>query len=717
MLFTEIKPAKAVRTFKVALVGNPNSGKSTLFNALTGLNQKTANFPGVTVEKRTGKCTLKNATGEPVYFDITDLPGTYSLYPKTPDERISFEVLCDPGNDDHPDLVIVIAEGTNLKRNLFLCSQIIDLKVPVILVINMMDMVNYKGIRIDFEGLAKELGVKIIPMVARKGIGVTELKQAMTETLPVPEREFIDVKRFAPDVVEGIMGEVNVNSRYAAFQIASNLELISWFRKKQDKKENIKKLISDFGFDAVQQQALETLERYKVITKILKDHVKTEPVVNRPEWSSKLDNILTHRVWGYVIFLAVLFIIFQAIFSWAQYPMDFIDGLFASFGTWVHDLLPHGMLNDLIVNGIIAGFAGIVIFVPQIALLFAFITVLEDTGYMARVSFIMDKLMKRYGLNGRSLIPLMSGVACAVPAIMGTRTIQSWKQRIITIMVVPLMSCSARLPVYTLIISMIIPSTYVFGVLNLQGLVMMSLYVLGFAAAIAAASLMKFFVKQKERDFFIMELPLYRVPRWPDAAITVMDKVKVFLFDAGKIIIAISIVLWFLSSRGPGENFANLNEKIEMLSVSGTDEETIAYLESQKLEHSYAGRIGHFIEPAIAPLGFDWKIGIALITSFAAREVFVGTMSTIYSAGSEASTKRTVKDKMMAEINPATGNKRYDAATGWSLMLFYAFAMQCMSTLAVVKRETGGWKWPLIQLSYLSVLAYLASFIVYSLLS
>lgn len=717
MLFTEIKPAKAVKTVKVALVGNPNSGKSTLFNALTGLNQKTANFPGVTVEKRTGKCTLKNATGDPVHFDITDLPGTYSLYPKTPDERISFEVLCDPGNDDHPDMVIVIAEGTNLKRNLFLCSQIIDLKVPVILVINMMDMVNYKGIRIDFEGLAKELGVKVIPMVARKGIGVTELKQAMTETLPVPEREFIDVKRFSPDVVDGIMGEVNVNSHYAAFQIASNLELISWFRKKQEKKENIRKFISDFGFDAVQQQAVETLERYKVITKILKEHVKTEPVLNRPEWSSKLDSILTHRIWGYVIFLAVLFIIFQAIFSWAQYPMDFIDGLFASLGTWVHDVLPHGMLNDLIVNGIIAGLAGIVIFVPQIALLFAFITVLEDTGYMARVSFIMDRLMRRYGLNGRSLIPLMSGVACAVPAIMGTRTIQSWKQRIITIMVIPLMSCSARLPVYTLIISMIIPSAYVFGVFNLQGIVMMSLYVLGFASAIAAASLMKFFVKQKERDFFIMELPLYRVPRWPDAAITVIDKVKVFLFDAGKIIIAISIVLWFLSSRGPGENFNKLNDKIETLSASGTDEETIAYLESQKLEHSYAGRIGHFIEPAIAPLGFDWKIGIALITSFAAREVFVGTMSTIYSAGSETGTKRTVKDKMMAEINPATGKKRYDAATGWSLMLFYAFAMQCMSTLAVVKRETGGWKWPLVQLTYLSVLAYLASFIVYSLLS
>lgn len=706
-----------MRTVKVALVGNPNSGKSTLFNALTGLNQKTANFPGVTVEKRTGRCTLKNAANEPLHFDITDLPGTYSLYPKTPDERISFEVLCDPGNDDHPDMVIVIAEGTNLKRNLFLCSQIIDLKVPVVLVINMMDIVNYKGIRIDFEGLSRELGVRIIPMVARKGIGVTELKKAMTETLPVPEREFIDVKRFAPVVVEGIMSEVKVNSRYAAFQIASNLELINWFSKRQEKKENIKKLIADAGFDAIQQQALETLERYKVITGILKEHVKTEPVVNRPEWSSKLDKVLTHRIWGYVIFLAVLFIIFQAIFSWAQYPMEFIDNWFASFGTWVHDALPHGMLNDLIVNGIIAGLAGIVIFVPQIALLFAFITVLEDTGYMARVSFIMDKLMRRYGLNGRSLIPLMSGVACAVPAIMGTRTIQSWKQRIITIMVIPLMSCSARLPVYTLIIALIIPSTYVFGILNLQGIVMMALYVLGFVAAITASSLMKFLVKQKERDFFIMELPIYRVPRWPDAAITVIDKVKVFLFDAGKIIIAISIVLWFLSSRGPGENFNKLNNEIERLSVSGTDEETIAYLESQKLEHSYAGRIGHFIEPAIAPLGFDWKIGIALITSFAAREVFVGTMSTIYSASSEVGTKRTVKDKMMTEINPATGNPRYDAATGWSLMLFYAFAMQCMSTLAVVKRETGGWKWPLIQLTYLSLLAYMASFIVYSLLN
>jgi ferrous iron transport protein B len=717
MIFTEVKPVRTVRTVKVALVGNPNSGKSTLFNALTGLNQKTANFPGVTVEKRTGRCSIKADSGEWIHFNLTDLPGTYSLYPKTPDERIPFEVLCDPQNEDHPDMVIVIAEGTNLKRNLFLCSQIIDLKVPVILVINMMDIVNYKGIRIDFEGLARELGIKIIPMVARKGIGITELKQAMTQPLPVPEKDFIDVRRFSPQVVEGIMNEVRVNSPYAAFQIASNLELIGWFKNKPEIRKRIQNLISNLGFDPVQQQAYETLERYKVITRVLKEYVKTEPVQKRPEWSSKLDSILTHRVWGYVVFLAVLFFIFQAIFSWARYPMEFIDGLFAWLASQLQQMLPAGMLNDLIVNGILAGLAGIVIFVPQIALLFAFITILEDTGYMARVSFIMDKLMRRYGLNGRSLIPIVSSVACAVPAIMGTRTIQSWKQRIITIMIIPLISCSARLPVYTLIISIIIPPTFIFGLINLQGLVMMSLYILGFTAAIVAAALMKYFIKQKERDLFIMELPLYRVPRWPDAAITVVDKVKVFLFDAGKIIIAISIVLWFLSSRGPGEKFVRVDRQIKALAQTGVDPALLSYLESQKLQYSYAGYIGQFIEPVIAPLGFDWKTGIALITSFAAREVFVATMSTIYSAGHESGAIRTVKEKMMAEINPATGQPRYDTATGWSLMLFYAFAMQCMSTLAVVKRETNGWKWPLIQLFYLSALAYLASLMVYSLLS
>ncbi|MEP7167962.1 MAG: ferrous iron transport protein B [Bacteroidota bacterium] len=706
------------RKIKVALVGNPNSGKSTLFNALTGLNQKIANFPGVTVEKKTGICTVVSSAGETTSAEIIDLPGTYSLYPKTPDEQIPFKVLCDPGNESHPDITIIIADGTNLKRSLFLCSQIIDLKAPVILAINMIDLMNYKGIRIDYLELSKKLGIRIFPISARKNIGIEELKNALTEPLSVQENDFIDSKKFAPEVVEGILKEIHVNSNYGAFQIASNLNVIEWFEKNPEKKGRIKSLLATHSFDSTQLQAGETLERYTVITQLMAECVKIEEIKKRPQWSKGLDNILTHRVWGYVIFLALLFLIFQAIFSWARIPMDFIDSIFANLGSFVHDHLPEGVLNDLLVNGIIAGLAGIIIFVPQIALLFAFIAILEDTGYMARVSFIMDRTMRRYGLNGRSVIPLISGVACAVPAILSTRTIQSWKQRIITIMVTPLMSCSARLPVYALIISIIIPSNPVWGFINRQGLVLMSLYLIGFFAAIGSAFLMKWFVKARSRDYFIMELPLYHIPRWSNVGITIYDKVKIFLFDAGKVIIAISIVLWFLSSRGPGENFNIVQNKIDLLRTEKNiaNQDAMNHLQAQKLESSYAGKMGKLLEPIIKPLGFDWKIGIALVTSFAAREVFVGTMSTIYSAGNENKEGLTVRDKMMAEINPDTGEPRYTVAVGWSLMLFYAFAMQCMSTLAVVKRETGGWKWPIIQFAFMGALAYLSSLTIFYIL-
>ncbi len=701
---------------KIALIGNPNSGKSTLFNALTGLNQKIANFPGVTVEKKSGTFSLPSENGNTKIAEITDLPGTYSLYPKTFDEQIPFRVLCDPANDSHPDVAIVIADGTNLKRSLFLCSQVVDLKKPVIFVVNIMDIVNYKGIRIDFLKLSEKLGIKIIPVIARRGSGIDEIRKALVSNLPVPEKEFIDTAELAPQVVEGIRSEVNVKSNYAAFQLANNLEFITWLQTHPDEKEKVKALIRENNFDSTQQQARETLERYKVITAIMNECVKIEPVSKRPEWSRKLDDLLMHRIWGYFIFLVVLFIIFQAIFSWAKYPMDFIDWTFANAGSYVHHLLPEGVLNDLIVNGIMAGLAGILIFIPQIALLFAFIALLEDTGYMARVSFIMDKLMRRYGLSGRSVIPLISGVACAVPSILSTRTIQSLKQRIVTIMVIPLMSCSARLPVFTLIISMIIPTKPVWGFINRQGLVLMALYLIGFFAAIGSAFLMKWFVKIKDRDFFVMELPLYRVPRWNNIGVTIFDKVKIFLFDAGKVIIAISIILWFLSSNGPGDTFSELQTRIDSLESVAAPAQEVSSIQSEKLEASYAGKLGRIMEPVIEPLGFDWKIGIALVTSFAAREVFVGTMSTIYSVGSEASDELTVRDKMMAEINPETGQPRYTVATGWSLMLFYAFAMQCMSTIAVVKRETGGWKWPTIQFIYLSALAYLASFIIFTIL-
>lgn len=706
------------RKIKVALVGNPNSGKSTLFNALTGLNQKIANFPGVTVEKKTGIYTAVSKSGETVTATIIDLPGTYSLYPKTPDEQIPFKVLCDPSNESHPDITIIIADGTNLKRSLFLCSQIIDLKTPVILAVNMIDLMNYKGIRVDYLELAKKLGIKVFPISARKHIGIEEIKNAIAEVIPVQENDFIDSKKFAPEVVEGIRSEIEVNSNYGAFQIANNLNEIEWFRKNPVKKNKIKSLLSTYSFDSTQLQAGETLERYKVITEVMNQCVKVEGLKKRPQWSKGLDNLLTHPVWGYIIFLAVLFLIFQAIFSWARYPMDFIDGIFADLESFVHNHLPQGVLNDLLVNGILAGLAGIIIFVPQIALLFAFIAILEDTGYMARVSFILDRIMRRYGLNGRSVIPLISGVACAVPAILSTRTIQSWKQRIITIMVTPLMSCSARLPVYTLIISMIIPTTPVWGFINRQALVMMSLYLIGFFAAIGSAFLMKWFVKARSRDYFIMELPLYHVPRWSNVGLTIYEKVKIFLFDAGKVIIAISIILWFLSSRGPGEQFSYVQDKVDSLRVENinSNSDEMNHLQAQKLEASYAGKMGKWLEPVIKPLGFDWKIGIALVTSFAAREVFVGTMSTIYSAGNESKKGLTVRDKMMAEKNPETGEPRYTVATGWSLMLFYAFAMQCMSTLAVVKRETGGWKWPVIQFAFMAALAYLSSLIIYDVL-
>ncbi|MBP6334029.1 MAG: ferrous iron transport protein B [Bacteroidia bacterium] len=705
------------KKIKIALVGNPNSGKSTVFNALTGLHQKIANFPGVTVEKRSGISHLKTKEGERITAEIIDLPGTYSLYPKSPEEIIPFQLLCDSQNELHPDLTVVVADGSNLKRNLFLCSQILDLKIPVILVINMMDIVRFKNIKIDFKGLSVRLGISVIAMNGRSGEGTEELKAAIANPLVSRVNDFIDVSTFAPEVVEELRLIINVNSNYNAFLAANNLHIISGFEIPQWKKDKINAICKRYNFDSQQMQARETLERYKVISTLLKELVSSPENAVQKSYSYKIDSFLTHRVWGYVIFLLVLFLIFQVIFSWAAYPMDLIDNGFMWLSQITRNALPSGLLNDLLVDGILAGLNGIVVFVPQIALLFFFVAILEDTGYMARVTFIMDRIMKKFGMNGKSLIPLMSGVACAVPAIMSTRTIQNSKERLITIMVTPLMSCSARLPVYTLLIALVIPRESFFGI-NLQGIVMMLLYLIGFLAAVASALVMKYIIKSKERSFFVMELPMYRVPRWSSIGIHLLEKVKIFLFDAGKIIVAISIILWVLSSFGPGREFDAIEEKYQTMSVSGTiDQESIARLvQTEKLESSYAGQLGHFIEPAIAPLGFDWKIGIALITSFAAREVFVGTMSTIYSVGGEESAKLTIKEKMAAEINPKTGGPRYTFATGLSLMLFYAFAMQCMSTIAVVYRETKHIRYPLIQFLYMSGLAYFASLIVYQLL-
>lgn len=704
------------KKIKVALIGNPNSGKSTLFNALTGLNQKVANFPGVTVEKHVGSFTVRDSFLAIDYkIELTDLPGTYSLYPKTLDEQIPYKVLTDPTDESFPDRIVVIADATNLKRSLFLCSQIIDLKVPVVLVLNMMDLAKRKGIEIDIKKLEAALGIKIISAVVRELSGIDEIKQSLILEYPIPLSDIMPAINLAPDIIADIKKSFPVHSDYAAYLLAGNFDMVPLSFIDAAKKMELIQLVDKHSFSKLKMQATETLERYKTITVLLKSCVGEVQSLGK-SFTRGIDNVVTHKVWGYVIFLFIMFLIFQAIFNVAQFPMDFIDGTFARFSSQMSEWLPKGILNDLIVNGILAGLGGIIIFVPQIALLFLFIAILEDTGYMARVSFIMDKIMRRFGLNGRSVIPLISGVACAVPAILSTRTIQSWKERIITIFVTPLMSCSARLPVYTLLISLVVPKYFIWGVINSQGLVMMAMYLIGFFAAIGSAVLMKFFVKARERDFFIMELPVYRVPRWKNIGITIVDKVKIFLFDAGKVIIAISIVLWFLSSRGPGEHFAKLETEYETLAANPDSDLTkLNQLQAEKLENSYAGKMGKLMEPAIAPLGFDWKIGIALVTSFAAREVFVGTMSTIYSVGKDNGNENTVRDKMMSEKNE-DGTPRYTLAVGISLMLFYAFAMQCMSTMAVVKRETGKWKWPIVQFAYMGGLAWLASFIAFQLL-
>jgi ferrous iron transport protein B len=469
-------------------------------------------------------------------------------------------------------------------------------------------------------------------------------------------------------------------------------------------------------FNAKKLQAQETLDRYNAISAIIAKTVYKLNEDGKQSLTDRLDRILTHTVWGYVCFLGVLFMMFQAIFSWSSYPMNFVEQAFIHIEDTTRLLLPTGWFSSLLVDGVLAGLSGIVVFVPQIAMLFFFIAILEDSGYMARVSYIMDKLMRKLGLNGKSVIPLISGVACAVPAIMSTRTIQNSRERLITIMITPLMSCSARIPVYTLLISMVIPNRYVWGVFNLQGLMLMVLYLSGFIAALGAAWVMRLFIKVKERSYFIMELPIYRAPRWSNIGISIIEKIKLFLFDAGKVIIAISIILWLLSSFGPGDKFKQIEQKYALVKTSTTMQvnEHKQTMQSEKLEASYAGVLGHWMEPAIKPLGFDWKIGIALVTSFAAREVFVGTMATIYTVGNDS--QLSVREKMMAEKDPETGLPRYTLAVGLSLMFFYVFAMQCMSTLAVVYRETRNWRWPVIQVLYMSGLAYLSSLIIYQLL-
>ncbi len=698
----------------IALVGNPNSGKSSLFNALTGLNQKVSNFPGVTVDKKTGTARIS----QQLEANIIDLPGTYSLYPKSADEFVTYDVLLNPSGKDRPDMVLIIADASNLKRNLLFCSQIIDLKMPVIIGLTMMDLAKKKGVEIDLAGLERELGVPVVAINPRKNKGIPALKKNIEliaqEKFGAPARDFIENHALAPAVVNEVNRLLPLSSDYAALHVAVNYDELTFLDK--GKQAAVRALLQQNNFNKTKVQGEEIMQRYARIKQIMHGTVvETDPLQKQLQ-TERIDNVLLHRFWGYAILLAVLFLLFQSIFWIASYPMDLIDAGFGSLSGWLSGVLPDNQVSDIFINGIIAGLGGIAVFIPQIMILFGLITVLEDTGYMARISFLTDRLMRQVGLNGKSVMPLISGVACAVPAIMAARNIENRKERLITIMITPLMSCSARLPIYTIMIALVIPNKTLLGFMNLQGLAMMILYLLGFFMAVLVAAVMKLFVKIREKSYFIMELPVYRAPRWKNVGTTMVEKAKIFVTDAGKVIMIISIILWFLASYGPSGKMEAVHTKYEQLQAQTTDSAQLADIDhqfqSEKLSASYAGILGHAIEPAVKPLGFDWKIGIALITSFAAREVFVGTMATLYSVGEADETDATLREKM-ASATRIDGTPVYTLATGLSLMIFYAFAMQCMSTLAIVKRETKSWKYPVIQFVYMTALAYICSFIVY----
>ena len=695
------------RNINVALIGNPNVGKTSVFNQLTGLNQQVGNYPGITVEKKIGFCKLPNN----IKANILDLPGTYSLNASSIDENVVIELLLNKNDKLYPDIALVVTDVENLKRNLLLFTQIKDLEIPTILVINMADRMVYKGITLDIPYLEKHLKTKIALISSRKGFGIDELKKLIVTYKTISSEPCLNASSIDLEYFNTLRKTFPNQLLYKLWLvITQDVNFLNLDRNE------IRSSLTKSHSDLKRLQQKETIKRYQFINDVLKVGLKVDETVAK-DFRSKLDRVLMHKVWGYVIFFLILFVIFQSIFEWSKIPMDFIDSTFASLSSLAAEKLPDGVLTNLISQGIIPGIGGILIFIPQIAFLFMFISILEESGYMSRVVFLMDKIMRKFGLSGKSVVPLISGTACAIPAIMATRNIENWKERLITILVTPFTTCSARLPVYAIIIALVIPDTRLFGILNMQGMTLMLLYLLGFGMAIFSAYILNKILKIKGKTYFVVEMPNYKLPLFKNVGINVIEKTKAFIFGAGKIILAISIVLWFLASYGPGEKFNNA----ETIVVEKTKEKPLSKTElenavaSQKLENSYIGLMGKTIEPVISPLGYDWKIGIAIISSFAAREVFVGTLATIYSVGG-SDNEVTIKNKMAAEINPQTGKKIFNFASGISLLLFYAFALQCASTLAITKKETNSWKWPLGQLIFMSGFAYVVAFIAYQIL-
>lgn len=689
---------------KIALIGNPNVGKSSLFNILTGLRQKVGNYPGMTVEKKSGIVSFKDKK-----YEIIDLPGTYGIYPNSIDEQVVTQVLNDPSHPQYPDLGVIISDPSNLKRGILLYQQIRDLGIPAIFVVNMMDEAEKNGISINQKYLEEELQTQVIFTDARQIRGIEELKNAFEFVTSDFETNFYPPKEFQ-SALNRWKEQTNYPHPFKAWQDLSQIHP-KYLQAKQ--MESLESIRQEFHIVPKRLQVKEILQRYEKIDQILSKSVEKREK-NKKNISEKLDSLLIHPIFGYIIFFGLLILIFQAIFAWSGPFMDGIEGGFGWLAESISSFLPEGPIKSLISDGIISGIGGIVIFVPQIVILFFFISIMEESGYMSRVVYLMDRWLKPFGLSGKSAVPLMSGAACAIPAVMSARNIENNKERLITILVTPFMTCSARLPIYVVIIGLIIPETPFAG-FNLQGIALFAMYLLGILGALGTAWVLKKIIKTNFKSYLILELPTYKMPVWRNVLLTVYEKALGFLWGAGKIILAMSIILWVLGSFGISDKFTHAEEIIAQEKPNLTEEEFENEVTAYKLEYSFLGNMGQIIEPVIRPLGYDWKMGIGLISSFAAREVFVGTMATVYSLG-DTDDELTVRERMSKEINPTTGKHSYNLASGISLLLFYAFAMQCMSTIAIVKKETGSWKWTIIQLVFMSGIAYIAALIAYQFL-